>query len=129
MKTILCPLLAALALFTVSGRAQDVFVSGAPGSVTYYAVTPQAPVTYPVPVAYAPTSAWQVPPACAAPAACAPPAPVYNQCSPSVVYFGGTYRPYNAYSSTVHCGYASPTVIYFGRGQAYRQGYTFGHRR
>ena len=124
MKTTLFPTLTAtlfLLLFLSSGRAQDVFVSGAPGSVTYYAVTPQAPVAPPPPV-YAPPPMCRVPCACAWPTPCPVPVTYCPPVSANVIYFGG---PYGTYARAIG-SYPGSSVYYFGHGQAYQQGYLFG---
>jgi hypothetical protein len=52
--------------------------------------------------------------------------------APNVIYFGG---PNSCYSSGYGGGYYqpgcaySPSVIYFGRGEAYQRGYAFRHPR
>jgi hypothetical protein len=110
-----------LPLSILTSRAGDVFVSGDPGSVTYYAVAPQIPAPAPAPVYVAPPACY-APRACAWPGSCAGPVPVCAPVSTSVLYFGGPYGPYyrvfaNSPGSSVH---------YFGRGQACQQGYLFG---
>jgi hypothetical protein len=57
---------------------------------------------------------------CAGPLPCAMSAPVCQPSSPNVIYFGGPYSQCRSYTSC-----AGSPVIYFGRGQAYRQGYLF----
>jgi hypothetical protein len=100
-----------------SGAAQP-----APQPAAYAAV----PVVYQQPVVYVPAGPAMVNGAYA-PGACAP-YPARN-----VVYFGGPNSCYyaNGYSSSYYrpdCAY-SPSVIYFGRGEACQRGYAFRHYR
>ena len=87
------------------------------GSVSYQ------PVAYPVAVVYQP------------PVVYLPAVPVVAggaYSAPNVIYFGG---PNSCYSSGHHGGYYrpdcaySPSVIYFGRGEACQRGYAFRHPR
>jgi hypothetical protein len=126
MKT--APFLALLfAGLATSASAQNIVVmgaltaSGAPSApaVCQGGACP-SPVAYQAPVAYPPR------------VACAP--PVYA--SPNVIYIGGACgypRPnyFSGYGSGYGCGYRtySPSVIYFGGGQACVQGYNFTHCR
>src|ERR1051326_8369342 len=119
MKTSVLHALAAIALLSLRAQAQDVYVSGEPGSATYYAITPLAPPGYAAPAVCAPPAGCPVSRPCARPAPCAE--PVCRRVAANVTYFGGTYGQCRAYASC-----ANSTVIYFGRGQAYRQGYLFG---
>lgn len=100
-----------------------------PTPVAQLGVAPQVPVaTVPmVPVVYVPVYA--------APIAYPPPVQVvsggyYN--APNVVYFGGPNSCYyNTYPGGCYrpgCSY-SPSVIYFGRGEACERGYAFRHPR
>jgi len=91
------------------------------GSVSYQPAA--QPVAYPVAVVYQPPVVY-VP---------AVPLVAGGACSaPNVIYFGG---PNSCYSSGYHGGYYrpdcaySPSVIYFGRGEAYQRGYAFRHPR
>jgi len=53
--------------------------------------------------------------------------------APNVVYFGGPNSCYyNSYPGDCYrpgCAYSSPSVIYFGRGEACERGYAFRHYR
>jgi hypothetical protein len=110
----------------ITASAQDVFVLGGQGT------TPIPPIVYQPPIVTGePTVTYQpvvaaVPvyaaPVYAAPAPCA--STYYN---PNVIYVGGpgTCGP-NYYG---YGGYSAPNVIYFGRRQAYREGYSFRHCR
>ena len=132
MKTIIFSALIAVALLPLlplPAQAQDVYVSGPPGSVTYYAVTPQVPVTFQAPAFYAPPPVCQVSTPCVVQVPCGVPAPIFQPSSPNVIYFGGTYTQCRPYSSCAGYAYPGSTVIYFGRGQACQQGYLFGLRR
>lgn len=78
-------------------------------------------VVYQQPVVYVPAAPVVVGGACA-------PYPARN-----VVYFGGANSCYyaNGFSGSYYrpdCGY-SPSVIYFGRGEACQRGYAFRHFR
>jgi hypothetical protein len=119
MKTIVVHALAAIALFSLGAQAQDVYVSGQTGSDSYYAITPLVPATYSAPAVCAPPAGCPVARPCAGRALCA--APVCPTVSPNVTYFGGSYSQCRSYASC-----ANSTVVYFGRGQAWRQGYLFG---
>ena len=123
------PALAAVALLPLlplPAQAQDVYISGAPGSVTYYAILPQAPVTCQAPAVCAPPPVCRASRPCAVPVTCGAPAPVCRPPSPNVIYFGGPYSQFRSYSSCAGYNYPGATVIYFGREQACRQGYLFG---
>ena len=106
--------------------AQDVFVLGGVGT------TPVPPIVYQPPVVNDGSAAMYQPAVAAIPVCAAPVYPVATACAsryynPNVVYVGGpgtcgpSYYDYRYYSS--------PNVIYFGRRQAYREGYSFGHYR
>lgn len=119
--------------------AQDVFVLGGPGSTPVPPVVYQPPVvTGQPPIAYQPAIVYQ--PVVAA----VPVVPVYGAavpCAPN--YYNGYYNQGGYYNPNVlyvggpgSCGpeyyrysQCAPNVIYFGRGQAYRQGYSFGSCR
>src|SRR5262245_20972159 len=121
--TFLQVLLPAFALLGLTVRGQDVFVSGATGSVEYYAIAPVGPAPAPpAPAVYC------HPRACDMPVRCSQITQICPPITPTVTYIGGGYggcRSY-AYQGT-YCG--NSTVIYFGRGQAISQGYLFGLRR
>jgi hypothetical protein len=105
----------------MTASAQDVFVLGGAGT------TPVPPIVYQPPVvtgqpayqpAYQPVAVAV--PVCAQAVYPAPCASTYY--NPNVIYVGGTCSPgYYDYGY-----YSSPNVIYFGRRQAYREGYSFG---
>jgi hypothetical protein len=109
---------------------QDVFVLGGPGTTPVPAIVYQPPI-----VADASAVAYQpVQPVLAVvPVAYATPVyPAATPCasqyySPNVIYIGspGTCGP--NYYNYQPC--SNPNVIYFGRGQAYREGYNFRHCR
>jgi len=124
MKTILA------AAFLIGGLAavcaQDVFVLGGPGT------TPVPPIVYQPPVVNDGYTATYQPTVTAIPIYAATVYPVASACAstyynPNVIYVGGpgSCGP-NYYGYSRYC---SPNVIYFGRGQAYREGYNFGHCR
>ena len=99
--------------------AQDVFVLGGAGT------TPVPPIVYQPPVVTGETACQPVATHCARPVYADPYASTYY--NPNVIYVGGpgtcspSYYDYRYYSH--------PNVIYFGRRQAYREGYSFGHCR
>jgi hypothetical protein len=106
----------------MTADAQDVFVLGGAGT------TPVPPIVYQPPIvtgqpAYQPIATAV--PACASAVYTAPCASTFY--NPNVIYVGGpgtcspSYYDYRYYSN--------PNVIYFGRRQAYREGYSFGHCR
>ena len=128
MKINLSALLGLTALSVLSGRAQDVYISGDPGSVTYYAITPVSAAAYQPPVVFVPRPVCHAPGGCAVPVACVPPSPACPTRSPGVIYFGGSYSP-QGYGGAGGYGGGRSTVVYFGRGQAQRQGYRFGRSR
>lgn len=81
------------------------------------------PVAYPIAVVYQP------------PVVCVPAVPVVAggaYSAPNVIYFGGPNSCYSTPCSGSYyrpgCAY-SPSVIYFGRGEAYQRGYAFRHPR
>jgi hypothetical protein len=107
------------------GFGQDVFVLGGPGT------TPVPPIIYQPPVVADGAASYQ-PAVAAVPVYAMPVYPAASSCAstyynPNVIYVGGpgscgpNYYRYPRYST--------PNVIYFGREQAYREGYNFGHCR
>jgi hypothetical protein len=124
MKTICSAVIGAmLTTALISVGQEPVLIAGGPTPPTALGV-PAAAAEYAVPVAYA------------APIPCAPAGQVVvaSSCQPpNVVYFGGPnslyYNSYNRdYSRPSFSGY-SPTVVYFGRGEACQRGYAFRHYR
>jgi hypothetical protein len=122
MKTTLCVLTAGLMALCAS--AQDEAYSEpvpAPAIVYQSTVTYQVPVVYQAPVIYQAPVSFQAPVYYeqTAPAPCPP--------TPNVIYVGGpgSCGP-NFYN---YPGCASPTVIFFGQGEAYQRGYHFRHGR
>ena len=125
MRIILASFLLASLVIAHNLQAQDVYVSGATGSATYYAITTQAPVETGTPLACAPPAPCRTP-ACIPPTTCSVPVAVCYPAAPNVIFFGGANNHRNFYSPALY-GYGRPgaQVIFFGRGQAYRQGYVF----
>jgi hypothetical protein len=95
-----------------------------PTAVMGSMVSPPAiqPAAYPVAVVYQQPVVY-VP---------AVPAVAGGVCSPpNVIYFGGPNSCYSIGHGSYYrpnCAY-SPSVIYFGRGEAYQRGYAFRHPR
>jgi hypothetical protein len=133
MRTSFLPAILLTIASALSLKAQEpVMIAG--GSTPPTAVMSQA-VAQPVaqPAAYPVTVVYQQP-VVYVPAA---PVVVGGTCAPyparNVVYFGGANSCYyaNGYSGGYYrpdCGY-SPSVIYFGRGEACQRGYAFRHFR
>ena len=111
-----------------AASAQDVFVLGGQGTTPIPPIVYQPPVVTGEPaVSYQPVVAAV--PVYAAPmyAAAAPcPSTYYN---PNVIYVGGPGTCGPNYYGCGYGGYSAPNVIYFGRRQAYRDGYNFRHYR
>lgn len=105
--------------------AQDVFVLGGQGTTPIPPIVYQPPIFTAEPVvSYQPVVAAV--PVCAVPAYAAPPACASTFYNPNVVYVGGSGSCGPNYYG--YGGYCTPNVIYFGRRQAYREGYNFRHR-
>ena len=82
------------------------------------------------------SAGYAVPATCATPIPCAPLGGVVSSGyyeAPNVVYFGGPnsryYNSYNRDYSRPGFSACSPTVVYFGRGEACQRGYAFRHYR
>lgn len=106
------------------GLGQNVFVLGGPGT------TAVPPIVYQPPVVNGPAPAYQAPVPVVP--VVTPAYPVVSGCAstyynPNVIYIGG---PGSCGPNYYHYPrYSTPNVIFFGRGQAYREGYNFGHCR
>jgi hypothetical protein len=124
MKTIFpAVVLATIASALMSVAQEPVLIAGGPTPPTALGV-PAVSAEYAVPVA------------CATPVACAPVGQVVlatGYQAPNVVYFGGPnslyYNTYNRDYSRPSFSGCSPTVVYFGRGEACQRGYAFRHYR
>ena len=106
----------------MTASAQDVFVLGGAGT------TPIPPIVYQPPVVtgqptYQPVATPV--PVCAQAVYTVPCASTYY--NPNVIYVGGPGTCSPGYYDYRY--YSSPNVIYFGRRQAYREGYSFGQCR
>jgi hypothetical protein len=126
MKTMISVAVLGASLMAVF--AQDVFVIGGPGS------TPVPPIVYQPPIVTGvPAVTYHVPAASVCGAYAAPPySGHYNYShhshyNPNVIYIGGPGTCGPTYYDYPRC--STPNVIYFGREQAYRQGYNFRHCR
>ena len=123
MKTLMSTAILGASLMAV--YAQDVFVLGGPGS------TPVPPIVYQPPVVTgAPAPCYTsipVAPRCATPASYMAPYYASYYSDPNVIYVGGPRTCGQRYYDYPSC--STPNVIYFGREQAYRQGYNFRHCR
>src|SRR5262245_26516304 len=125
MKTIHFFLFASVVLGGIARAQEPVLIAGGstaptpvraqPALAAPVAAVPMAPVMYvpvmPVPVVYAPPVQIV-------------PGGYFNP--PNVIYFGGPNSYYNGtYGGVYRPGCYSPSVIYFGRGQACLGGYAF----
>jgi hypothetical protein len=123
------PLPAFAALMVLGGVSvavaqEPVLIGGGSAPITPIVVNQPAVAAPTVPVMYMPMPVAMVP---AYPAACAQPLVYGGNCTPpNVIYFGGPNSYYN--NCRPVCTY-SPSVIYFGRGEACQRGYAFRHPR
>src|SRR5688572_23651344 len=124
MKTIFpAVVLATITSALMSVAQEPVLIAGGPTPPTALGL-PAAPAEYAVPVG------------CATPVPCAPVGQVVlatGYQAPNVVYFGGPnslyYNTYNRDYSRPSFSGCSPSVVYFGRGEACQRGYAFRHYR
>lgn len=126
MKTLISA--AILGACVMAAGAQDVFILGGPGSTPVPPIVYQPPIVTGAPAYYTQpvVAAVQIIPICATPAYTAPYYASYYS-NPNVTYIGGPGSCGPRYYDSPKC--STWNIIYFGREQAYRQGYHFRHCR
>ena len=127
MRTIYLCFLASIVLGAIAQAQEPVMIAGGstpPTPVMAQAAAPVAAVPM-VPVMYVPVMP--------VPVAYAPPVQIVSGGyinPPNVIYFGGPNSYYNGtYAGVYRPSCYSPSVIYFGRGEACQRGYAFTYPR